>query len=224
MADAGLSSLACELCKKRLHSSIIQRRFDHSRVDTFNMRLFGRGRALADPAIDENFSINLDRTQYRLEGIAHYGSIAAMFMNAALVVMYTVPKNFDERKTENAAKYAATALVCVAVVSGTYTTMVFSLLSLYSKTFLGMGKDQEFLDFFEKTGDIRDGAYFAFLAAIVSFNLSFVVMLYLHTEGKVRIWLTTGALILLAMCAQNWFFIMKSAANLLPLSEYGICV
>jgi hypothetical protein len=188
------------------------------------MGLFGRGAPAAEPVVEELHGFDLDRTKYRLDGIAHYGSIAALFMNAALVVMNTVPKTFDERKTENAAKLAAAALVCTTVVCGTYTTMVFSLLGLYSKAFLGMGKDDEFLEFFEKTSAIRDSGFVAFVVSLISFNLSFVATLYLHTEGRTRMWLTTGAFILFGLCAQNWFLIMGFAANLLPLSKYGFCV
>ena len=177
------------------------------------MGLFGRRTAtiIEDEPVIEIQPLDLDRTKYRLDGIGHYGSIAALFMNAALVVLSALPKKFDENVQDNTPKLIGAILSAATIIFGTYTAMVFSLLSLYSKTFLGMARDDEFLEFFDHTSTIRDSAFMTFVGAVLCFNGSFIMTLYLHTEGQVRSWLTTGAMLMFAYCAQQWFTIMNLA-------------
>ena len=176
------------------------------------MGLFGKNSA-TDGLSNDVPALDLDRTIYRLSGIGHYASVAALFMNAALVVLNALPKKFNLTKEDNTAKIIGSAFACATVIFGVYSSMVFSLESLYSKTILGMSRDDEFLQFYEKTSSIREGAFYTFVGAVLSFNGAFVMTLYLNTEGKVRSWLTTGAVILTACCAQHWFSIMSCASR-----------
>jgi hypothetical protein len=183
------------------------------------LKIFNQGETREESSItgtDPTF--DLDRAKFRLEGLSHYASVSALLLNAALTLFNATPKKLDDRKQENAVKIAFVSLVTATVVLGSYTTMVFSLLSLYAKTFLGMGMDAEYVEFFNETLEIRKSAFLSFVGTVLSFNFAFVLCLYLSYEGQVRFWVTTITTVLIAIAAQNWFMIMKYAS--LALEEH----
>ena len=155
---------------------------------------------------------NLDRTKIRLDGLGGYASVSALLLNAALRLFSSTPKTLDQRKWENAVKIFFVALVSATVIFGTYTTMVFSLLSLYSKTALGMGLDKEYVEFFKSTAEIRKSGFLSFVGCVLAFNLSYVVSLYLTYEGSIRYYITSISAVVMAVCIQNWFLIVQYAS------------
>lgn len=157
---------------------------------------------------------DLDRTKLRLDGLGHYASVSTLVLSAALTLSNATPKKLDERKSENAIKLAFVSCIITTVVLGAYTSMVFSLLSLYSKTFLGMMLDEEFVEFFQATAEIRRSAFASFVGAMLSFNAAFVISLCLHYEGRVRFWIATITSVVLAICAQSLILIINSASHM----------
>lgn len=166
-------------------------------------------------ATSEKPVFDLGRAKFRLEGLSHYASVSALLLNAALRLFCSTPKKLDNRKEENAVKIAFLIFTASTVVLGAYTTTVFSLLSLYSKTFLGMGMDDEYTTFIESTSEIRKSAFLSFVGTIFSFNFSFVLSLYLTYEGQVRVWITTITALAIAIGAQNWILLMHYGAKML---------
>jgi hypothetical protein len=88
----------------------------------------------------------------RLEGLSSYVVISALLMNAALHVFSATSKKLDSSSSSkisfgggnanNTANVNFVVSVIAFVVAGSYATVVFSLLGLYSsKTALGMGLD-----------------------------------------------------------------------------------
>jgi hypothetical protein len=159
---------------------------------------------------------DLGRTQIRLQSISSYGVIAALVLNAALRLYSATPKRLEKgQNIENKAKMVFVLSVGLSIICGTYTTVVFSLLSLYSKSALGLGKDAAFLEFFEATTHIRQRAFNSFLIALLSFEVCFVSSLFLNYDGKTRWWAvgfaSSGAII----SWLQWQNIMSIAGNLL---------
>jgi hypothetical protein len=174
-----------------------------------NFLKFGpkRNATIAEPPF------NLNRAKIRLEGLGHYASVSVLLLNAALRLFSATPKKLEPKeKAENIVKLVFVASIATTVILGAYTSTVFSLLSLYSKTFLGMGMDDAYMEFFEVTADVRKSAFVSFVGTILSFFLSFLLSLYLQYEGAVRFWITSITAVAIAICVQQWFLIMKYAS------------
>lgn len=163
----------------------------------------------------EEAEFDLNRFKIRLEGLSGYGVVMTLLLNAALRLYSATPKKLDDRKTENAVKILFVACISICVVLGTYTAVAFQLLGLYSKTAMGIGADDELVEFFEATASIRHGAFASFLCVLVSFKVSFVLSLWLSYDGMIRWYLagTTGVVAL--ACVATWSRIMTIAGQLL---------
>ena len=159
---------------------------------------------------------DLGRTQIRLQSISSYGVITALLLNAALRLYSSTPKRLEKgQKMENYAKIVFVISVGLSIICGTYTTVVFSLLSLYSKSALGLGKDAAFLEFFAATARIRQRAFNSFLISLLSFEVCFISSLFLNYDGKVRWWAVGVASVGAITSFLHWQNIMSIAGNLL---------
>jgi hypothetical protein len=154
--------------------------------------------------------MDINRVRIRLEGLSQYASVSAMLLNAALRL--PAPKKLDENKSENIVKIVYAVAVTSTVLAALYTIMVFSLLSLYSKSFLGMNMDEEYLEFFTNTNPIRKSAFLSFICTVLLFYLSFILSLVQQYEGRLRYWITTGSVIFIAMGIHQWKQIMYFAS------------
>jgi hypothetical protein len=109
-------------------------------------------------------------------------------------------------------------LVCViiSVLFGSYTTIVFTMISLYSKQALGRGLDSRFLAFYEATHALRDSGFRAFLYSLVSFQWAFVLSLFWKLRGHPRQKWTVGAAFAISCTAGwRWLTVMKLASDLI---------
>lgn len=162
---------------------------------------------------------DLGRLRLRLDGFHTYSVITSLLMNASLRLFSSTPKNFkDNDRVQNIAKVVFSTVVAISIISGSYTTIVFSLMGLYTKRALGRGLDAEVIQFFHETTSIRELAYDTCLLSLMAFQVSFVLSLYLnHDEGwdwKVALF---GALAT-AACWWKWSSVMMLANSILKLS------
>lgn len=102
----------------------------------------------------------------------------------------------------------------VAVLAGLYSTMVFSLCILYSKTALGLEKDPNFDSFLDNTGEYRLKAFYAFSWSLACFAV--LVVLTLAEQLPLLMHLPIGGLALGALFVgvQDWKAIVGSANNI----------
>ena len=185
-----------------------------------NIRGGGAAAAAADAAFD------LTRARIRLEGLSAYGVTCALLMNAALRVFGSTPKTIQELpekegperrrvRAENIATVVFSASTCLSILCGLYTTIVFSMLALYSKTALGMGIDANYLKFFEMTASIRKSGFDMYVLSLLSFNGSFAMSLFLHYKGPMRMGLSGLAFVFTLFSWVNISRIMGLASVLL---------
>ena len=135
--------------------------------------------------------LDLQRVGFRLEGMEIYSLVMALFMGAALGLLGSTPikisplkecKKDKGKALDTLASYLFYVSSTYAVVSSAFTTILFTLVSLYAKTAIGMGTDVRYLQFLDATGHIRADGFFAFMRAIKTFGISFVLSTYLCTE------------------------------------------
>jgi hypothetical protein len=163
---------------------------------------------------------DLGRLKLRLDGFHTYSVITSLLMNASLRLFSSTPKNFkDNEKLTNTIKVLFSTIVAISILSGSFTTVVFSLMGLYTKRALGRGTmDAAVIQFFYETTSIRELAYDTCLISLMTFQASFVLSLYLnHDEGwnwKVALF---GGVATLG-CWWKWSTVMSLAKTILKLS------
>lgn len=149
-------------------------------------------------------ALDIGRTKMRLEGLNQYGVMTALLMNAALRLYSSTPRKIDPNntKTENILRMVFATTVAMCICLGGYTTIVFSLLGLYSKRALGLGQDIEYLEFFSATSDVRRSGFESFIWCLLLFKSSFLLSVFLNQDGKARWWLSG---VILAFDLFGWF-------------------
>eukprot|EP00977_Amphora_coffeiformis_P002895 scaffold546_cov163-Amphora_coffeaeformis.AAC.10 len=165
-----------------------------------------------------NAAMDIGRFKLRLEGIHTYAVITTLLMNASLRLFSATPKRFQAGEhSRNMVKIMFSVMVSISILMGSYTTIVFSLLELYAKRALGRSLDAQVWDFFQKTQPIRESAYDTWILSLVSFQISFVLSLFLnHDKGfdwKIALFGGLAAL----LCWWKWSTVMTLAAVVLQL-------
>ena len=161
---------------------------------------------------------DLTRARIRLEGLHSYGVVTTLMLNASLRLFSSVPKPrgiVKGDKVNNVARILFTSGIICSILSGLFTTVVFSLLGMYAKTAIGMSKDVGAYAFFDATQTIRENAYHAFIVSLVSFNSSFILALFLNYEGKMRWWVACIAAAISLVSWYQWNSIMTIASQII---------
>jgi hypothetical protein len=162
----------------------------------------------------------VDRFKLRLDGLHTYGVISSLLMNGSLRLFSSTPKRFDQKQRfNNIIKVLFSITATISIISGSYTTIVFSLLGLYAKRALGRGMDAETLEFFEQTTSIRDLGYDTFLASLITFQISFALSLFLNHDEGLNWKLALFAGILGVACWYKWSTVMQLANTILRLTD-----
>jgi len=160
--------------------------------------------------------IDLTRTRIRLEGLQSYAIVTTLLMNAALRIFSCTPKTLKTKETvDNIAKIIFAFNILVTVITGSYTTITFTLLGVYSKTALGLGRDDKFLEFFERTAYNRKSAFQSFFASIITFQCSFILSLFLNYENRFRWVISSFAIALSFLFWWKWSSIVYTAGHVL---------
>uniref|UniRef100_A0A7S1YX84 Uncharacterized protein n=1 Tax=Ditylum brightwellii TaxID=49249 RepID=A0A7S1YX84_9STRA len=168
-------------------------------------------------------AIDIHRTRLRLEGLSTYGVIASLLMNSALRLFSSTPKRSANTPTtklevfENAVKFLFMLTMMISVFAGSYTTIILSLLGLYSKRAIGRGYDVQFWEFFSATEDIRKSSYTSMAVALATFEISFILSLFLNYRGRGRWFFLVMATVLSISCWRTWYKIMNLAFTIIPI-------
>lgn len=165
-------------------------------------------------------SLDVARFKLRLDGLHTYAVITTLIMNASLRLFSATPKRFSKgEKTKNFLKALFSVMVAISVLSGSYTTIVFSLLELYSKRALGRGLDSACLNFFEQTQSIRESGDDTWIISLVSFQASFVLSLFLNHDSGFDWKIAVLAGVVAILCWWKWSTIMALSAMTLSLGS-----
>jgi len=102
----------------------------------------------------------------------------------------------------------------MAVLTGLYSCMVFSLSILYTKTALGLERDPQFDHFLESTGDIRVNAFYSFSSSLAFFAI--LVVLVLSENLPLVMQLPVGGIAIFALYVgfRDWKRLVDSAEGI----------
>jgi hypothetical protein len=191
----------------------------------------------------------------RLEGLMAYATLCALLTNGCLRLYSSVqepklkqqqalPNSNDNEITANStaesqqqqmhkhhrinlrAYDAFFVLIVVSILSGSYTTVVYTLLALFSKIALGRGYDAQFLQFWSASAGLRESGFEAFMASLVCFEFAFVLSIFLKSnEGnggcsssssrRRRQLIVLLACTLMACSFARWYQIMRLVSTML---------
>jgi hypothetical protein len=107
----------------------------------------------------------------------------------------------------------------LAVFSGLYSTMVFSLSILYARTALGMERDPQYDTFLDNTERIRIRAFQSFSLSLFSFSILVVLMLTEHLPLFMH--LPLGSLMVMALLVgvRDWMVLVTEASGIFAFSD-----
>eukprot|EP00928_Gymnodinium_smaydae_P036889 TRINITY_DN25709_c0_g1_i1.p1 TRINITY_DN25709_c0_g1~~TRINITY_DN25709_c0_g1_i1.p1 ORF type:complete len:320 (+),score=59.15 TRINITY_DN25709_c0_g1_i1:49-960(+) len=142
--------------------------------------------------IDEKMreELVLERAVVRLDGLGTYSVISALNMGAALALMAFVRLRYDSWLNSVLSIMCLSGIAC-SMFSGSYTTVIFALVHLYSKTAIGLNVDEGYHAFLEETARHRTYAFVSFIVCLNSFIGSFAASLVLLVQAP---WLQLAVL------------------------------
>jgi hypothetical protein len=150
-------------------------------------------------------AFNMGLAKTRLEGLA-YSTVTTLMLNVAIKLFFSTPKKLESIpddpdkakvvKLNNSLKVLFGASLLLSATLGLYATTMFTLTTIYSKTALGMGLQDAYLEFFDKCAPFRLAGFRAFIGTLITFNMSWVLSLVLNCEGEIRWWLALPAVMI----------------------------
>ena len=116
---------------------------------------------------------------------------------------------------ENSIRFMYSICTSLTVALGTYTTLVFTMMSIYSKTALGMGMETKFVEFFDATAKFRLSGFRAFMGTLVTFSIGWILALILCHEGEMKWWVAVPAVLIGIMGFAHYNEIIHLATTLI---------
>mmetsp|Transcript_27365 Transcript_27365/g.29537 ORF Transcript_27365/g.29537 Transcript_27365/m.29537 type:complete len:299 (-) Transcript_27365:287-1183(-) len=139
------------------------------------LELIRGGGGVAAAAATTTAIVDFQRESLTLQGMATYGTITALIMNASLRLFTSVKFKKEQSRIVCNIFNIATAL---CIISGAFTAILFQLLTIYSKSALGHSNDVGYLTFKAATRHFRHWGFRCFLTEMISFVVSFMASLY----------------------------------------------
>ena len=141
--------------------------------------------------------------------------MSALLLNSALRLLTSTDVDLEARGVAVWKDRVVQALfvtsMALSIFTGFYTTVVFTLVSMYAKIALGYELDAQCATFLTATRPYRERAFQSFILSLLSFSCAFPLSLFLRMKGKTRwVVLVVGLAISAWMCAQ-WFALMGVA-------------
>jgi hypothetical protein len=143
--------------------------------------------AAADP------SDTMERTTIRLDGLEVYAVVAALTSATSIACFDTfdcqdwVALVNEWRVVELIGDFMFLVSSGTGIVAGLHATLVFSLMTMYGRTAVGMDRDDAFVIFFSKTGMQRYRGFQSFLYSLYAFLVQVVIMITSKCPAETRV-------------------------------------
>eukprot|EP00968_Pinguiococcus_pyrenoidosus_P020612 scaffold2473_cov247-Pinguiococcus_pyrenoidosus.AAC.6 len=126
-------------------------------------------------------------------------------MNASLR-LFTALSLRSERREDRLISVVFLTCICVSVLAGAYTTVLFTLIQQYAKRALGMNMDDRYIAFFEATEKYRISGWRSFVGCLATFSIAFCCSMWLKIElRQYRYVWSTVTLVVVALILGQWF-------------------
>lgn len=157
------------------------------------------------------------RQSTRIQAWDEYVLVSILCTSISYGALQTFQLNPDHEGIflyESVLKTTIQIVAGMAVLSGLYSTMVFSLSILYGRTALGLERDPQYDSFLENTQDIRDAAFKAFSMSLAFFAI--LVVLVLAEDLPLVMHLPIGGIMLGALYVgfRDWKILVDYATDI----------
>lgn len=157
------------------------------------------------------------RQATRIQAWDEYVLVSILCTSISYGALTTFQLNTDHEGIffyESVLKTTIQTVAGLAVLSGLYSTMVFSLSILYGKTALGLERDPQYDIFLDKTHEIRITGFRAFSLALALFAI--LVVLVLAEDLPLVMHLPVGGVMLGALYVgfRDWNILVDHAADI----------
>jgi hypothetical protein len=157
------------------------------------------------------------RQSTRMQAWDEYVLVSILCTSISYGALQTFQLNPDHEGIflyEHVLKTMIQVVAGLAVLSGLYSTMVFSLSILYGKTALGLERDPQYDTFLDNTEEIRVTAFRAFSLALAFF--ASLVVLVLAEDLPLIMHLPVGGIMLVALYVgfRDWKVLVDYATDI----------
>ena len=131
---------------------------------------------------EDDDQLNIDRATVRLDGLEVYAVVSALTVATAIAcfdVYATEHVVIGDRLNGNDLLHLTLNTVFLAVsgvgiIAGLHATLVFSLMTMYGRTAVGVSHDEAFVEFFVQTGRVRYRGFLTFRMSLYCFLIQVV--------------------------------------------------
>jgi hypothetical protein len=135
-----------------------------------------------DDSTSQSSSSMVERGTVRLDGLEVYAVVSALTCATLYQCFESFESKVDWLELYNEWRFAELFVDSIfllssatGIISGLHSTLVFSLMTMYGRTAIGMGRDDAFTTFFQKTGAQRVRGFQTFLWSLYSFLVQVVL-------------------------------------------------
>ena len=182
------------------------------KLTTTQEKLQTQDRPMGRPRLQRNMKENensMERNTVRLDGIEVYAVVSALTVASSIACLDSYgasPKS--DTYMDKLLDVFFTISNSVGILSGLHATLVFSLVTMYGRTAVGLGRDLAFSSFFQKTGLQRYRGFQTFLWSLYAFMIQVVIVI-------VRVMFPFGSLLRagVLVCFALIMFVISSDTN-----------
>lgn len=138
--------------------------------------------------------ISIERATVRLDGLEVYAVVSALTMATSIQCFdsHGGLRGWDDLMQDGKYLQMGTDMLflcCSAfgLVAGMHATLVFSLMTMYGRTAVGIGTDEQFMDFFKATGMVRYRGFQTFRASLYLFLMQVLLMVVDKSPPSLRL-------------------------------------
>eukprot|EP00547_Thalassionema_nitzschioides_P007476 CAMPEP_0194203720 /NCGR_PEP_ID=MMETSP0156-20130528/3413_1 /TAXON_ID=33649 /ORGANISM="Thalassionema nitzschioides, Strain L26-B" /LENGTH=239 /DNA_ID=CAMNT_0038929521 /DNA_START=278 /DNA_END=997 /DNA_ORIENTATION=- len=167
---------------------------------------------IAVPNNQSNCATNeFGRNQIRMDGFQIYAVVSALNLSSSIACLTAYvaieqadqdnPRGFYNITYGFIADFLFTFSNAIGIMTGIHSTLIFSMVSMYGRSALGLNRDAAYYTFIEETLDNRQGAFRSFTWSIYSFLVQATCMIISRTPRWK--WAIPGLLLLMVPWTLN---------------------
>ena len=126
----------------------------------------------------DNKENSMERNTVRLDGIEVYAVVSALTVASSIACLDTYGASAkSDTYMDKLLDICFTISNSIGILSGLHATLIFSLVTMYGRTAVGLGRDLAFSSFFGKTGIQRYRGFQTFLWSLYTFMVQVTIVI-----------------------------------------------
>lgn len=154
---------------------------------------------------------SFERSTVRLDGIEVYAVVSALTVASSIACLDAFGDFYGRTKGASSMTFASflnhafIASNAVGILTGLHATLIFSLVTMYGRTAVGLGRDVAFQSFFAHTGLQRYRGFQTFLWSLYAFIVQCIITIVTRMLPEEDAYAQGAACVILAACVAPVF-------------------